>query len=175
MAERDERDEMGTQIYDHGNSRSCRSEVICILSAGCDMPIHHFGLPPLRSNFSNIARIYSAALALKQIAHAYVGRTQAVPADGDRLQIFSISQGTETKLEISTWGTNASGIWDLYINGVLDSSGYDDYVADAVDIHREITLTQQIQSGLNTIELRVNGKNVDSAGYNIFVYGASLQ
>jgi len=128
------------------------------------------------NRMTNIGRAYASdGTTLKQISQGSTGRGVASAADGDRAQLFFMCSGVETKLEISNRKLTTAGIWDLYINNVLDSSGYDDYAASAADVHREITLTQAIVSGLNVIELRVNGKNASSSAYNISVYGASLQ
>lgn len=139
------------------------------------MPIHHFGLPPLLSRFSNVSRLYSSALALKQIGHSAFGRTQAVPADGDRLQLEYFLDGTETLFEISTNMISGAAKWDLYVNSVLDSSGYDDYDGAGAVASREITLANPVRYGHNRVELRVNGKNALSSGYTVQVYGASIQ
>ena len=82
---------------------------------------------------------------------------------------------TETKLELGNRKDVDCGIFDLYVNNVLDSSEYDDYIAVLEEVYREITLTQPIKKGLNTIELRVNGKNVASSNYVINLGGTSLQ
>ena len=100
---------------------------------------------------------------------------QQTPANGDRFQIFFVCDGTETKLELGNRKDVDCGIFDLYVNGVLDSSGYDDYIAVLEEVYREITLTQPIKKGLNTIELRVNSKNVASSNYKLKIWGASIQ
>jgi hypothetical protein len=142
-------------------------------------PIPKFGVEPnydfFLSRFSNVGKLLSSVGALKAIGHAAEGRFQIAPANGDKLQMFFICDGTETKLEFSDKRLSVSGIFDIYVNGVLDSSGYDDYAAAAADVHREITLSQPIRPGLNTIELRVNGKNVAASSYYVSVMGASLQ
>jgi len=126
--------------------------------------------------YANIGRAYASdGVTLRQITHSNVGRSPLTSADGNRIQLFFMCDGTETKLEISNRAGIAKAMWDLYINNVLDSSGYDDYAASAADVHREIVLTIPVRPGLNTIELRVNGKNASSTGYDVFVYGASLQ
>lgn len=141
--------------------------------------IPKFGVEPnynfFLNRYSNVSKVLSSTNQKKAIGDWIYGRYQVSAADGDKLQMFFICDGTETKLEISTRKQAQFGIFDLYINGVLDSSGYDDYAAVDGDIHREITLTQTIVPGMNTIELRVNGKNAASSGYFIEVYGASLQ
>jgi len=120
-------------------------------------------------------RLYAAdGTTLKQLAH--VGyTTQIIVANGDRFQLFHLCAGTETKLNLSTYKHNNCGIFDLYVNGVLDSAGYDDYSSVAISVHRDITLTRPIVPGLNTIEFRVNGKNASSTNYLLQIYGASLQ
>ena len=66
------------------------------------------------------------------------------------------------------------GIFDLYINDVLDSSGYDDYAAVAADIARTITLTQPLRKGWNKITLKINSKNAASVDYFLNVYGMAV-
>lgn len=96
-------------------------------------------------------------------------------ADGNRYQMFFMARGNETELNISTKIGIDGGIWDLYINGILDSAGYDDYaVAEAV-ITRQIILTLPIRQGYNVFEMRCNGKNPASVNFTITVFGASIQ
>jgi len=125
--------------------------------------------------YSNIGRLLSSADQLKQIIQTSVGRGPGLQAgaDGDKNQMFFVCSGTETELNISNRKQPTSGKWDLYINDVLDSSGYDDYIATFADVHRQITLSQPILAGINLIELRMNGTS--GANYDIRVYGASLQ
>lgn len=125
--------------------------------------------------YANIGILLSSALVKKQIYETQNGRSQVTPADGDRLQLFFVCDATETLLEISTLRGTLKGIWDLYVNGILDSSGYDDYGAISLPLHREITLNQPIVARVNTIELRVNGRNALSTNYYLEVFGASVQ
>lgn len=142
-------------------------------------PVPKFGVEPnydfFRSRFSTIAKFMTAAGALKALGYNSNGRYGITTADGDKYQMFFICDGTETLLEITNRKASSEGIFDLYVNGVLDSSGYDDYAAVSADVNREITLTQPVRIGMNTIELRVNGKNVAASEYRVAVYGASLQ
>ncbi len=139
------------------------------------MPIQYPGDPRLLNRFANIGRIWSAANVLKDIGDSAAGRGQVIPADGDRLFLYYIADGTETAFDITCRGGTTSAIFDLYINNVLDSAGYDNYLAVAADITRHIILAQPVLQGLNQIELRVNGRNGLSTNYYILIRGASLQ
>lgn len=129
--------------------------------------------------FTRPARCYDTFGSLKQLKHTNSYTEQmsfASPnANGDRLQMFFYARGTEVELNISTYKYGDAGIWDLYVNGVLDSSGYDDYAAGHSANTRRITLTERIRRGYNVIEVRVNGKNASSSGYVVGVHGASIQ
>ena len=124
--------------------------------------------------YSNIHKITSSAGALKGISHTIYGRQNAVPAIGDLSYIDFYCDGTETILQIDNHKAQDCAKWDLWVNGVQDSTGYDDYAA-ASDVHRAITLTQPIIQGVNTLILKATTKNAGSSNYNIQVYGASLE
>lgn len=142
-------------------------------------PIPKFGVQPnydfFLSRFANLAKSTTSAGVLLAIGQNVNGRFSNAAADGDKHYLYFLCDGTETKLEITTRKITVAGKWDIYVNGVLDSSGYDDYAAAAADISREITLSEPIRPGMNTVELRLNGKNAASGGYYISIYGASLQ
>jgi len=127
------------------------------------------------NTWSRPSRCYTAGGVLKNLSHGTTTRTAGAGANGDRIQIFMVARGNETTLNLGTHGLTISGIFDVYINGVLDSAGYDDYLAVPAEIHRIIALTQPIRKGYNVIELRLNGKNALSTGWYVYVYGASLQ
>jgi len=127
------------------------------------------------NRFAQPSRLYASnGTTLKQLLHT--GDTyQNTPADGDRIQMFFMCDGTETKFELGTEKHTTRGIFDLYVNGILDSSGYDDYAAGSTDSFRDITLTEPIVKGSNMVELRINGKNASSTNYLIYHRGSSLQ
>lgn len=135
--------------------------------------------PNVVVTFSKPSRLYASdGVTLKQLLQGEYTRPrtqQAVAADGDRMQMFFYARGDETILDISTDTNTTRAIWDLYVNGVLDSSGYDDYAAAAGHQQRHITLTRPIVAGYNVIELRANGKNALSTDYIIAVIGASIE
>jgi len=85
-----------------------------------------------------------------------------------------LADGTETRIAIGTRKDGDCGVFDLWINDVLDSSGYDDYAAVAADITRIITVTQPIRKGWNKIVLKMNGKNAASAAFSLNVYGIGV-
>lgn len=127
------------------------------------------------NRFTRPARIYASnGVTLKAIGNKDYS-FQIAPQNGDKIQMFFICSGTETLLELSSLRNAASGKFDLYVNNILDSSAYDNYRSTETTIDREIGLSQPIIAGLNTIELRVNGKNASSGGYIINTYGACLQ
>lgn len=119
----------------------------------------------------------SDGVTKKAVYHTTSGTLQqsGTAADGDRLQMFHDGIGNETVLDLGTYKTSGNGIFDIYINGILDSSGYDDYNATSTNTLRNITLTRPIVQGKNTIELRVNGKNALSSGYVVWVLGAGIR
>lgn len=120
-------------------------------------------------------RLYAAdGTTLKSMAHAYY-TFQVSPENGDKFQLFFICSGLETTLNLGTYKGTTIGIFDIYINNILDSAGYDDYFLGSGFVYRSITLSQPIIAGINTIELRVNDKNVSSSNYYIDIAGASLQ
>jgi len=128
------------------------------------------------NKYTRLSRLYASnGTTLKKINHSQSSSVQDSPLNGDKLQMFFICDGTETKLDMYSVLDINCGIFDLYINNVLDSSSYDEYAAVLAGLDREITLTQPIKNGLNTIELRVNSKNVASSNYAINLGGTSLQ
>lgn len=137
------------------------------------------GSPNVVITWAKPSRLYAAnGTTLKQLLQGEYTRPrtqQLVAADGDRMQMFFFARGNETTLDISTDTNTTRAIWDLYVNGVLDSSGYDDYSAAAGHQQRHITLTRPIVVGYNVIELRANGKNALSTDYFIAQIGASIQ
>jgi len=131
------------------------------------------------STFTKPSRLYASdGTTLKDFDNGSalgIGINQSIPANGDIFQMFFMCINNETKLEIGTHKQSDCGIFDLYVNNVLDSSGYDDYAAAGIFIGREITLTQPIKKGYNIIEMKVNSKNGASTDYRVGVRGASLQ
>lgn len=85
-----------------------------------------------------------------------------------------LCEGNETHLIVGTKKTSNDGIFDVYVNNVLDSSGYDDYNATDANTTRNITLIQPIRKGWNEIKLKLNGKNAASTNYGIDVYGIAV-
>ncbi len=127
------------------------------------------------NRFTRPGRLYASdGTTLKKPVHDTYSY-QYSPANGDRIQMFFICDGTETFLQMGSLKSVNSGIFDLYVNNTLDSSGYDNYAAANIPIYRQLLLSQPITAGLNIIELRVNGKGVIATNYYINTYGASLQ
>lgn len=142
------------------------------------MPFGHIhGSPGVVVTRAKPSRLYAAdGVTLKQLVQGQNTRSrvyQNAAADGDRMQMFFYARGNETFLDMTTDQNTDRAIWDLYINGVLDSAGYDDYGASDFNVWH-IILTQPIKTGYNVIELRANGKNALSTSYIIAVVGASI-
>lgn len=100
---------------------------------------------------------------------------QGYAANGDYMTFTMYCAGTETHLEISIYKSVSRGIFDIYINGILDSSGYDTYAASGSASILDVLLSQPIIAGWNTIVFKVNGKNASSSGYYINIYGVRLR
>lgn len=117
----------------------------------------------------------SDGTTLKQITHDTT-TTATSAADGDKMFMYFICDGTETKLEIGMSYQTGTGKYDVYLNGTLDTGGTTDtYAGSSTGTYREVVLSGSVVKGLNTIEFRVNGKNASSSGYALKVFGASLQ
>lgn len=139
------------------------------------MPLIQSGDPEWFLTWARPSKLFAAdGITLKQLVHG-TGTQQNTPQDGDRLQSFFVCRGDETKLSIGCSIFTSSGIFDIYVNDVLDSSGYDNYNGTTSTLQRYITLTLRIVKGKNVIELRVNGKNALSTNYTVNVFGISLQ
>ncbi len=94
--------------------------------------------------------------------------------DKEELIAEVIADGTETSILIGTYKSTDRGIYDLYINDTLDSSGYDDYAASAVELTRQILLTVPLRRGWNKISLKLNSKNASSSDYLLGVLGIAV-
>lgn len=136
--------------------------------------MQHSYAPPGYLRFGKVCKVTTSADVIKAVT--VTSNSQAASgANGDKYIIDLYLKGDETKLELGTVKGPAKGIFDLYVNDVLDSSGYDDYAAGTTDSSREITLTETVHNGYNIIELRVNSKNAASSGYLLAVYGVMVQ
>jgi hypothetical protein len=109
------------------------------------------------------------------IASSYERITAASANDGDRYFWYVMALGNETKLFCYFAKMADSGIADLYLNGVLDTAGFDLYAAALAAYLVSITLTTKPKPGLNTFEMRINGKNAASSDYCLQMYpGGSM-
>ena len=99
----------------------------------------------------------------------------ATLGSGHKLYYFPFCVGGETTIDINVSKGSNRCMFDLYINGVLDSSGYDLYNSSTVDATVTISLTQAITAGFNEIRIVVNGKNGSSTGYDPAVYGVRIR
>jgi hypothetical protein len=126
--------------------------------------------PPTRELY-RLSYLLDLNGAEKEINSGSSQDRQASNANGDRLYWVVYCTGGETKLYFYVSKASNRAIFDLYINGVLDSSGYDLYSASTLDATITITPTQPIISGVNEIKLVINGKNASSSAYYILGYG----
>jgi len=94
---------------------------------------------------------------------------QGSPSNGDYMIYYPFCNGGETKLNIYVSNGNNRGIFDIYINGMLDSSGYDLYYSSTTYTLLTITLSRTLIYGYNEIKLTVNGKNTSSSSYSVSI------
>lgn len=131
--------------------------------------------PTIKITGTRTSRIYASdGITIKDISAYSGGVSQDTPANGDKNQMFFYADGTEKTLYLTTTSDTNGGIFDVYINNILDSSGYDSYAAVSTVVNRKITLTQPIVYGYNIIELRMNGKNASSNSYQVIVQWMSI-
>lgn len=129
-----------------------------------------------KRTYSVVDKITNSADAIKTISiSTYPRISQLVPALNDWVYTSFDCDGTETTLDITTLKDTDQAKWDLYVNGVVDSTGYDDYNGSVANNQRHITLTQPIRQGKNTIGLKAASKNAASSNYRISVVGMVLQ
>lgn len=94
---------------------------------------------------------------------------------GHKLYYYPFCVGGETTIDINVSKGSNRCMFDLYVNNVLDSSGYDLYNSSTVDATVTISLSQAIVAGFNEIRIVVNGKNGSSTGYDPAVYGVRIR
>jgi hypothetical protein len=124
--------------------------------------------------YSNVYKVVTSVGGAKIIVVTQYGRTTLSAQDGNIHYIEITAFGGEGLLNLSTYVDTNKGKFDLYINGVLDSS-YDDYAASPAFLTRMIGMTTVFKKGYNLIELRVNGQNAASSGYYLSVLGVGVQ
>lgn len=122
-----------------------------------------------------VGKVTTSGGVIKTLKTDQAGTVATTGTDGDKYFVWVYLDGTETKLELSTYKYTSRGIFDIYLNGVLDSSGYDDYASSGAYTQREITLTQTPVAGLNVLEFRVNGKNASATSYEVQLISAIVQ
>jgi len=137
----------------------------------------HVGSAKYLKQYTVLDKLTDGAGAIKAIDTSISGRGRCAvtAAQNDIYTLYFVCDGTETKLEITTYKMTDKGKWNLWVNDVLDSSSYDDYAAAGAQVNRSITLTKTIKLGINKIELKVASKNVSSSNYEVRITGASLQ
>ena len=129
--------------------------------------------------FTKPSRAYDSGGSPKTIQHydnigtTYTTNTTVqTAADGDLLQAFLYSGGDPT-LTISYALQPSGGIFDVYVNDVLKSSGIDTYNATLAFNTVQINIAGTT-AGWCYVKLRTNGKNASSGGYYISIAGISL-
>jgi hypothetical protein len=100
---------------------------------------------------------------------------QVSPSDGDYFTFQLFCGGSETIMNLDWVKASSRGIVDLYINGILDSSGYDGYSASPTTTNSKITLSRTLNYGWNEIKFVVNGKNANSTHYFFTLWGFRLR
>lgn len=96
-------------------------------------------------------------------------------SDGSWLEFVATASGGETTIAIITQKGGNRGKWDLYVDGDLDSEGYNDY-GGSVNVRRQITLQKPLSEGIHTFKMVTNGKDGDSTGYYVaFLQGRIMQ
>lgn len=128
----------------------------------------------LYNQFLRIGTVLNAAGVDKNMSTLTTDRA-STGENGDKYIVYALCMGDETQLEASFYYFSDEGIWDLYINDVLDSSGYDAYTGGGTDMQIRVTLANPLPAGINKIELRINGKNALSNNYFLRVYGMRLK
>lgn len=129
---------------------------------------------PAINNFYTPWKLYSGADVEKSIKR-YGTCYQNANADGDYFLFKIWCIGNETVLDLSWQKGPACGIFDIYLNDVLDSSSYDGYSGTSPNTLTSITLTRNVIPGMNVFKFKVNGKNASSTAYQFTAYGVSLR
>jgi hypothetical protein len=145
------------------------------------MPFRAYNPPPFKPfEATKIGRATNAAGALQDLtlayASPYTGLTGAAANDGDKYYYYLMCDGTETILEHRYYQHTMCGVFDIYINGVIDSSTYEGYNAGgATLVGTKIALTAKTVPGLNTVQIRINGKNGAATDYTYWGVEAKLR
>lgn len=132
---------------------------------------------PLPGQIWPLTGVYATGGGIRpwSVFGAYSGANTGTSSDGDYAVARVYATGFETVLYIGTRKASVFGVFDLYINDVLDSSGYDLYASTSVDSVLIITLTIPLARGWNQIKIKMNGKNAASSNYGFGCYGVRLQ
>lgn len=105
--------------------------------------------------------LYTSGGAKKAI-YTYQYHSQVSAVNGDYFIIPVYCSGSETIIDLNLYKMSDGGKFDLYINDVLDSSGYDGYASSPAYAVTSISLTQAVTAGWNTIKIVLNGTNGSS-------------
>jgi hypothetical protein len=130
--------------------------------------------PKLRTFFVP-SYLYSSGNVEKSIKSTNGYHFQNSPATGDYFYVEVFCSGSETILDVSWYKDANRCIFDIYVNGVLDSSSYDGYASSPTVLLTSITLLSSVRSGWNEIKFLVNGKNASSSNYILSLYGVRLR
>jgi hypothetical protein len=120
-----------------------------------------------------VGSIFSGAMTKKLINSInYPGQDyQSVAADGDIFFIPILCSSEKTIIDIYTSVGSNRGIFNLYIDGVLNSSGYDTYNSTNSSSIFSITMVTPLSAGIHEIKLVVTGKNLSSTAYVVIIGG----
>ena len=126
--------------------------------------------------YGNIGRGKYSDNSLKTMEEYQNGRYPAIAADGDKHEITLICDGTETNINITTYGSTDCGSFKIKINDVYNTATiYEDYLAVGAFINRTIAIVEPLKNGGNIITLELNGKNAASTDYAINLKGLSVE
>ena len=106
---------------------------------------------------------------------AYDGPASLGSSDGDYSICSVYKTASESIINIGVRKSSLYGIFDIYINDVLDSSGYDLYASSGSDAMLIVSTTISLISGWNTLKFKINGKNESATRYGIGIYGVRLR
>lgn len=131
-----------------------------------------------REQLIRAAQLFSSANALKVIdSYTTPGvDQQASAANGDYF-IFNVwsDAATEWTIDVNVAKSNAMGKFDLYLNGVSESTGNDCYNSTAANAMISIGISHAMKVGWNIVKLVLNGKNASSSGYSLATMGIRIR
>lgn len=122
-----------------------------------------------------ISKITSSLGEVRSLSSSGYITVASGASNGDIVYIYVYKFENETNIDVMIAKRNACGIFDLYVNGILDSSGYDFYNATTLATTISISLTTPIYVGWNELKFVANGKNELSSSYATSIYGVYVR